>query len=77
MLLGIMKNNEKSKENQLQIYYRLMIFEISSDHNLMSVNFPMDSNVTANPCGGGVEYLYRDPASRKKRRNGTKEKAAP
>jgi hypothetical protein len=25
-----------------------------------------------NPCGGGVEYLYRDPASRKRRRNGTK-----
>jgi hypothetical protein len=28
------------------------------------------------PCGGGVEYLHRDPASRKSRRNGTK-KAAP
>jgi hypothetical protein len=24
------------------------------------------------PCGGGVEYLHREPASRKKRRNGTK-----
>jgi hypothetical protein len=24
----------------------------------------------ANPCGGGVEYLHRDPASRKRRRNG-------
>jgi hypothetical protein len=22
------------------------------------------------PCGGGVEYLHRDPASRKRRRNG-------
>jgi hypothetical protein len=30
----------------------------------------------SNPCGGGVEYLHRDPASRKRRRNGTK-KAAP
>jgi hypothetical protein len=30
-----------------------------------------------NPCGGGVEYLHRDPASRKRRRNGTKKKAAP
>jgi hypothetical protein len=29
------------------------------------------------PCGGGVEYLHRDPASRKRRRNGTKKKAAP
>jgi hypothetical protein len=25
-----------------------------------------------NPCGGGVEYLHRDPASRKRRRNGAK-----
>jgi hypothetical protein len=24
------------------------------------------------PCGGGVEYLHCDPASRKRRRNGTK-----
>jgi hypothetical protein len=22
-----------------------------------------------NPCGGGVEYLHRDPVSRKRRRN--------
>jgi hypothetical protein len=29
------------------------------------------------PCGGGVEYLHRDPASRRRRRNGTKKKAAP
>jgi hypothetical protein len=28
--------------------------------------------VDAYPCGGGVEYLHRDPASRKRRRNGTK-----
>jgi hypothetical protein len=25
-----------------------------------------------NTCGGGVEYLHRDPASRKRRRNGAK-----
>jgi hypothetical protein len=25
-----------------------------------------------NPCGGGVEYLHRDPASRKRRQNGAK-----
>jgi hypothetical protein len=25
-----------------------------------------------NPCEGGVEYLHRDSASRKRRRNGTK-----
>jgi hypothetical protein len=26
------------------------------------------------PCGGWVEYLHRDPASRKRRRNGTKKR---
>jgi hypothetical protein len=26
------------------------------------------------PCGGGVEYLHRVPASRKRRRNGTKKR---
>jgi hypothetical protein len=30
------------------------------------------SNHSLNPCGGGVEYLHREPASRKRRRNGTK-----
>jgi hypothetical protein len=24
----------------------------------------------SNPCGGGVEYLHRDPASRRRRRKG-------
>jgi hypothetical protein len=28
--------------------------------------------IQINPCGGGVEYLHRDPASRKRRRNGAK-----
>jgi hypothetical protein len=32
--------------------------------------------VGVNPCGGGVEYLHRDPASRKGRRNGTKKGCA-
>jgi hypothetical protein len=27
-----------------------------------------------NPCGGGVEYLHREPASRKRRQNGTKKR---
>jgi hypothetical protein len=26
--------------------------------------------VSSTPCGGGVEYLHRDPASRKRRRKG-------
>jgi hypothetical protein len=29
-------------------------------------------SLLTNPCGGGVEYLHREPASRKRRRNGTK-----
>jgi hypothetical protein len=29
-------------------------------------------NSMLHPCGGGVEYLHCDPASRKRRRNGTK-----
>jgi hypothetical protein len=29
------------------------------------------SQLIINPCGGGVEYLRRDPASRKRRRKGT------
>jgi hypothetical protein len=32
----------------------------------LSVSFQL------NPCGGGVEYLHREPASRKRRQNGTK-----
>jgi hypothetical protein len=32
----------------------------------------VDSTALLNPCGGGVEYLHRDPASRKRRRNGAK-----
>jgi hypothetical protein len=29
-----------------------------------------DFDESANPCGGGVEYLHRDPASRRRRRKG-------
>jgi hypothetical protein len=32
---------------------------------LKKINFS-----SASPCGGGVEYLHRDPASRRRRRNG-------
>jgi hypothetical protein len=34
----------------------------------MNALYPSDGD----PCGGGVEYLHRDPASRKRRRNGAK-----
>jgi hypothetical protein len=33
-----------------------------------------DIGTQKNPCGGGIEYLHRDPVSRKRRRNGTKNK---
>jgi hypothetical protein len=33
-------------------------------------NFDFDFDFTSNPCGGGVEYLHRDPASRRRRRKG-------
>jgi hypothetical protein len=29
-------------------------------------------DMAVNLCGGGVEYLHREPASHKRRRNGTK-----
>jgi hypothetical protein len=32
----------------------------------------VSQRLRTNPCGGGVEYFHRDPASRKRRRNGTK-----
>jgi hypothetical protein len=39
-----------------------------------SVSFTLKNNINiqfseSNPCGGGVEYLHRDPANRKRRRN--------
>jgi hypothetical protein len=36
------------------------------------VAIPTELSRLPNPCGGGVEYLHREPASRKRRRNGTK-----
>jgi hypothetical protein len=38
-------------------------------------NIERDLREIGNPCGGGVEYLHRDPASRKRRQNGTKNAA--
>jgi hypothetical protein len=39
-----------------------------------SSSLELMSYLCSYPCGGGVEYLHRDPANRKRRRNGTKKK---
>jgi hypothetical protein len=39
---------------------------------LIYTTLNVNVNSLHSPCGGGVEYLHRDPASRKRRRNGTK-----
>jgi hypothetical protein len=33
-------------------------------------DFDFDLKLVVNPCGGGVEYLHRDPASRRRQRKG-------
>jgi hypothetical protein len=33
-------------------------------------DFDFDLTNALNPCGGGVEYLHRDPVSRRRRRKG-------
>jgi hypothetical protein len=48
----------RSMQQQLEMYNDLNIY--------------MKMETTFNPCGGGVEYLHRDPASRKRRQNGAK-----
>jgi hypothetical protein len=37
------------------------------EYQLVVGSFQVNSS---SPCGGGVEYLHRDPASRRRRRNG-------
>jgi hypothetical protein len=48
--------------------------ELHNNQPTLTLNFEghFIKNLLANPCGGGVEYLHRDPASRKRRRNGAK-----
>jgi hypothetical protein len=44
----------------------------SREPNSTSETYEIPNHAPENPCGGGVEYLHRDPASRKRRRNGAK-----
>jgi hypothetical protein len=41
-----------------------------TDWLTISRNVTLTLTLTVNPCGGGVEYLHRDPASRRRRRKG-------
>jgi hypothetical protein len=43
---------------------------------LIPLTAPHSSSIIRHPCEGGVEYLHRDPANRKRRRNGTKKSRA-
>jgi hypothetical protein len=56
----------------LFIYSLINTALCSSDYILSSGMKTASNDLESNPCGGGVEYLHRDPASRKRRRNGAK-----
>jgi hypothetical protein len=39
---------------------------------LLSLKYnPLDVKLRINPCGGAVEYIHRDPASRRRRERGS------
>jgi hypothetical protein len=40
-------------------------------NHLAGINGSQFRSKKRNPCGGGVEYLHRDPASRRRRRKGS------
>jgi hypothetical protein len=44
--------------------------EIVSEIQIQIINLQRDLSLKIYPCGGGVEYLHRDPASRRRRRKG-------
>jgi hypothetical protein len=50
----------------------LSIYKYCSYNSIFRKQFYIFIYGLKNPCGGGVEYLHRDPASRKRRRNGAK-----
>jgi hypothetical protein len=66
------KDEENNKSDKIIIIIIIIYFSLndalSNSDRIVSKYYP---------CGGGVEYLHREPASRKRRRNGTKKKAAP
>jgi hypothetical protein len=48
------------------------VFSVGSNSRLYNED-PRPAERESHPCGGGVEYLHRDPASRRKRRKGSLE----
>jgi hypothetical protein len=62
--------NTLSKGNFSSVV-QVVVTGITFVYNRCSDNIYLPSRCL-NPCGGGVEYLHRDPASRKRRRNGAK-----
>jgi hypothetical protein len=68
-------NNTNNNNNNLLIYMLNSTArdQLQSQHEYNHENKnKQTSKNKLNPCGGGVEYLHREPASRKRRRNGTK-----
>jgi hypothetical protein len=72
-------------ENRVNVELKTLVPVFLSEHSAFRSDAPLPPNSSNdkmvakfenNLCGGGVEYLHREPASRKRRRNGTK-KAAP
>jgi hypothetical protein len=69
------RRGEEPANNRLT--YGTASFQIanaSGNYANITVGFSLLSlpSSMGNLCGGGVEYLHRDPASRKRRRNGAK-----
>jgi hypothetical protein len=57
------KDASKTRELLLEIVFSLW----SVQRSYLEENW---SDPVGHPCGGGVEYLHRDPASRRRRRKG-------
>jgi hypothetical protein len=55
-----------------QKLWRKTIFPHQNDLIVFGISHFFGATVPFHPCGGGVEYLHHEPASRKRRRNGTK-----
>jgi hypothetical protein len=64
------RKSQLSLENKLLIYK--VILKSIWTYGIELWGCVKPSNFKINPCGGGVQYLHRDPVSRQRRRNGTK-----
>jgi hypothetical protein len=60
--------SETQKENPSRRYLRTVRPEPTSGRELTKTRHPL--RVVGDPCGGVFEYLHRDPASRRTRREG-------